>query len=144
MIYHFKIHKEHKGYWAECIEIDGCSTQGDSVEELLINAAEALNLLLDEPENSQAIFPLPNAKQKNNSNIFEVEVDPSVAFAFLMRRTRLLMGLTQNEMKEVLQFKTLFSYQKLERSKYANPTLKSLKRIKDSLPEFPIHQILGR
>jgi len=51
MVYHFKIHKEQKGYWAECIEIDGCSTQGDSLDELLINAAEALNLLLDGPEN---------------------------------------------------------------------------------------------
>jgi len=80
--------------------------------------------------------------QKIADNILEVEVDPSIAFAFLMRRTRLLMGLTQNEMKEILQFKTLFSYQKLERSKFANPTLKSLKRIKDCLPEFPLNEIL--
>ena len=68
----------------------------------------------------------------------EVRVDPSIAFAFLMRRVRLQKGLTQQQMKKLLEFKTLFSYQKLEKSRYANPTLKSLDSIKSHLPEFPI------
>ena len=33
MEYHFKIHKEKNGYWAECIELSGCNTQGDTLEE---------------------------------------------------------------------------------------------------------------
>lgn len=138
MIYHFKIHKEKKGFWAECMEIPSCQTQGENLVELKENACEALNLLLDEPENSKIIFPLPKQRLKKESNVILIKVDPSIAFAFLMRRTRLSKGLGQNEMKELLHFKTLFSYQKLERSKFANPTLKSLEKIREFLPDFPL------
>ena len=141
MIYHFKVHKEKRGYWAECIELNSCFTQGESLNELKHNAYEALNLLLDEPENSKAVFPLPR-KIKVAQDVIEVRVDSSIAFAFLMRRARLLRGMTQHEMKELLNFKSLFSYQKLEKAKYANPTLKSLDRIKECLPEFPIQVLL--
>ncbi len=138
MFYHFKIHKEKKGYWAECLEIPGCSTQGDTLDELRKNASEALNLTLDEPVDSKIIYPLPLEVNKTKRSVMEVRVDPSIAFAFLMRRVRLQKGLTQQQMKTLLEFKTLFSYQKLEKSRYANPTLKSLDSIKSHLPEFPI------
>lgn len=138
MFYHFKIHKEKKGYWAECLEIPGSSTQGETLDELRKNASEALNLTLDEPVDSKIIYPLPAAPNKTKRSVMEVRVDPSIAFAFLMRRVRLQKGLTQQQMKKLLEFKTLFSYQKLEKSRYANPTLKSLDSIKSHLPEFPI------
>lgn len=138
MFYHFKIHKEKKGYWAECLEIPGCSTQGDTLDELRKNASEALNLTLDEPVDSKIIYPLPLEVNETKRSVMEVRVDPSIAFAFLMRRVRLQKGLTQQQMKTLLEFKTLFSYQKLEKSRYANPTLKSLDSIKSHLPEFPI------
>jgi antitoxin HicB len=141
MNYHFKIHKEKKGFWAECVEIPECLTQGDSLEELHHNMKEALNLLLDEPIHSKVIFPLPK-KSISGKNITEIEVEPNVAFAFLLRRERLMKGLTQVEMKEKLHFKNLFSYQKLEMSRYANPTLKSLKKIKDIIPDFPFKLLL--
>jgi len=51
--YHFKIHKEEKGYWAECIEIPGCFTQGDTKQELKENMREALNTAVSEPDNSE-------------------------------------------------------------------------------------------
>ncbi len=137
MNYHFKVHKEKNGFWAECIEIDSCRTQGDSIQELKENAQEALNLHLDEPHNSKIIFPLPK-RMKSQASVFEVRVDPNIAFAFLLRRTRLKMGLTQMEMKGVLEFKTLFTYQKLEKAKSANPTLKTLDLIKRRLSDFPI------
>ncbi len=141
MTYHFKIHKSKKGFWAECIEISGCHTQGETLEELELSMKEALNLLLDEPVHSKVIFPLPK-KNVSGKNIVPIEVEPNVAFAFLLRRERLLNGLTQVQMKEKLQFKNLFSYQKLEMSKYANPTLKSLKKIKDIIPDFPFKLLL--
>lgn len=144
MIYHFKLHKDKDGYWAECLELSGCHTQGETIEEVKLNALEALNLYLDEPESSKIIFPLPSTKHKVGKNIFEVKVDPSIGFAFLLRRTRLKKGLTQHQMKDLLKFKTLFSYQKLEKAKYANPTLKSLENIKENLPEFPIQLLFGR
>ena len=36
MKYHFKIHKEKGGFWAECLELVGCSTQADTKDELFI------------------------------------------------------------------------------------------------------------
>ena len=53
MKYHFKIHKEKNLYWAECIELKGCVTQGKTLVELKKNMAEALNLYIEEPENSK-------------------------------------------------------------------------------------------
>lgn len=49
MRYHFKVHKEGKGFWAECLELKGCITQGNSKKELLENMQESLNLYLEEP-----------------------------------------------------------------------------------------------
>lgn len=142
MVYHFKIHKEKTGYWAECIEIKGCLTQADDLSSLDNNIKEALHLTLDEPQSSRVIFPLPNKNIKIGRNIRGIEVEPNVAFALLLRQYRLQKGLTQVQMKERLQFKNLFSYQKLEMSKFANPTLKSLKKIKEALPDFPFKLLL--
>lgn len=52
-IYHFKIHQEGKGFWAECIELPGCVTQGDSRDELLENMQDVLNTYLEDPQDSQ-------------------------------------------------------------------------------------------
>ncbi len=142
MNYHFKVHKDKQGFWAECLEIQSCQTQGETLDEIYINAKEALNLLLDEPQVSKVVFPLPFKKLKAIKNVIEVIVEPSIAFAFLLRRSRLLMGFTQQEMKELLKFKTPFSYHKLEKSKYAKPTLKSLQHIKDCIPDFQFQLLL--
>ncbi|MFY7992558.1 MAG: type II toxin-antitoxin system HicB family antitoxin [Bacteriovoracaceae bacterium] len=142
MKYHFKIHREKSGYWAESIELEGCQTQADNLEDLRHNMKEALNVFLDEPDHSKIIFPLPKAGLKGR-NIVPVEVFPEVACAFLLRRTRLLSGYTQHEMKVLLEFKSVFSYQKLERARFSNPTLKSLLRIKRALPKFPLSLLLS-
>lgn len=55
MKYHFKVHREGKGYWAECIELVGCITEADSIEELRKNIQEALNLYIEEPEDSKEL-----------------------------------------------------------------------------------------
>jgi predicted RNase H-like HicB family nuclease len=60
MKYHFKIHKEGDGFWAKCLELSGCVTQADSMEELRKNMQKALNLYIDEPENSNRLAALPD------------------------------------------------------------------------------------
>jgi predicted RNase H-like HicB family nuclease len=59
------IYEEHNGYWIDFPEIEGCHTQGDTLEELLENAKEVLSLCLEE-ENIQ--------KRK----ISIVEVEPAI------------------------------------------------------------------
>mgnify|MGYP001569930185 CR=1 FL=1 len=142
MKYHFKIHKERKGYWAECLELKGCVTQGDSFEELKKNMEEALNLFLDEPSTSKATFPLP-LKRVKGRGIIKVPVSPKVALAFLLRNSRLGRKLTQQQTAKLLGMKGLYSYQRLECSKTANPEFETIIKIKKAFPELPLDELLA-
>jgi len=139
--YHFKIHKESDGYWAECVELEGCVTQGDSFDELQTNMEEALNLYLDEPDNLDVTYPSPD-KEVKGENIVEVSVHPKIGFALEMRMLRKQKGLTQSEIAKLLGMKNIYSYQRLERSKHANPSLTTLAKIKKVFPDFKVDEIL--
>ena len=41
------IEKDENGYYAYCPELDGCQTQGDSLEETIDNIKEAIELYLE-------------------------------------------------------------------------------------------------
>jgi antitoxin HicB len=142
MKYHFKYAKEGSIFWATCIELKGCFTQGKSLEQLKENMREALNLYLDEPANSQTIFPLPKSHVKGR-NVIAVSVDTKVAFAFNLRQLRNTRGFTQKETAKMLGFKNVFSYQRLEASKTANPELLTLAKIKELFPEFDLDAVVG-
>ena len=137
MHYHFKIHKEPNGYWAQGIELPGCQTQADTPDELTRNLQEALNLYLSEPEGSKLIFPLPK-KQTPMRTIIRVSVDPRVAFACLLRRARLTRQMTQKQAAEKAGIKGLYSYQRLESGHTANPELDTLVKLKKAFPELKI------
>lgn len=78
MLYHFKIHKEGKGFWAECLELPECITQGDSKEELRVNMKKALNQYFIESSQISRYVPPPAAFIKKGRSVVEIEVDPSV------------------------------------------------------------------
>lgn len=138
MRYHFKIHKEKKGYWAESLEKGlGVTSQGKTLEELSQNLQEALDLALDEPGDSKWMPPLPDASFKGRY-VLEVAVNPKIAMATLVRMTRLQSGLTQREVAQKMGIKTLSTYQKLESSRTANPEWTTLVRLKQVLPDFPL------
>jgi predicted RNase H-like HicB family nuclease len=139
MKYHFKAHVGAGECWAECLELEGCLTQGKDMVDLKENAAEALNLHLDEPEDSRVIFPMPNTSLEKKKNVFSVEVEPQVAFAVLLRQARLARGLTQTGAAKILGIESIYNYQRLERR--ANPTLSTLKKIKAAFPELPLENV---
>lgn len=143
MVYHFKIHKESPGYWAECVELDGCQTQGATMEELKKNAAEALNLFLSEPEESGVLFPLPQRKTKKDSRILLVPVEPGVALSLMLKHLRAKRKLTQQKTAELLGFASIYSYQKLESPKTSNPELKTLKKLKGVFPELRLDELFA-
>ena len=142
MRYHFKIRKEKKGYTAECVELKGCMTQGNSREALADHMREALQLYLDEPKDSKVAFPLPR-KAAVGKGLVEVEVDPKLAFAVCMRALRLAHHLTQKRAAELIGMKGLYSYQRLESSKTANPEFETIVRIKRAFPEFDLERLVG-
>jgi len=137
MKYHFKIHKEKKGYWAECLELDGCVTQGDTLKELSENMQEALILYIEEPKDSKDMAPLPNEKIKKTKTIAEVSLYPKIALSFLVRRNRLKYKMTQKQAAKAMGFDNIYSYQRLESSK-CNPTLDVISRLKKVFPEISI------
>ena len=123
------------------MELKGCITQADSLEELYKNMEEVLNLHLDEPESSTVFFPMP-AKNLKGENIIEIPVNPKIGFALAMRMLRRRRGLTQSQIAKLLGMKNLYSYQRLENSRNANPSLTTLARIKRVFPELKIDEIL--
>ncbi len=139
MTYHFRVHEED-GVWAECIELEGCVTQGRDRAELEKNMREALNLYLEEPESSTVVFPEPNS-ELSGVKVVAVEVDPSIAFSLQLRQLRLQHNLTQKEAAKRLGMCSLYSYQRLERR--SNPSLVTIKKVKTLFPEFSLDSVLG-
>ena len=142
MKYHFKIHKDVKGFWAECVEADGWVTQGSNREELAFNMHEALNAVLDEPSDSKWIPPMPDSSIKGR-NIVEVEVEPRIALATLLRASRLKRRLTQRQAADKMGMAHIYQYQKLESGKTANPELGTLVKIKKLFPELSVDSVLA-
>jgi len=135
--YHFKVRKEGKFFWAQCIELEGCMTQAFNMHELFENMQEALNLYVQEPEDSKELAALPNPSIRKSKNVLEVPLDPEIAISFMVRHCRLKHGLTQQQAAKQMGFDTIYSYQRLE-AKRCNPSLKILSKIKKLFPDFSI------
>jgi predicted RNase H-like HicB family nuclease len=137
--YHFRVHRS-RPHWAECIELEGCVTQGRTLAELQRNMKEALELYLQEPSSSQVSFPAP-ASIKSRNGVVVVEVDPRVAFALRVREARLRSRLTQKEAARRLGVRNVYSYQRLERR--ANPSLSTIGKLKKLFPGLSLDAILA-
>ncbi|HEY4830941.1 MAG TPA: type II toxin-antitoxin system HicB family antitoxin [Waddliaceae bacterium] len=142
MKYHFKVRKEGKFFWAQCIELEGCITQAYSMAELQENMQEALNLYIQEPEDSTDLAALPEDSIKKSKNIVEVVVDPLVAFSFMVRYCRIKHKMTQQEAAKRMGFDNLYSYQRLE-AKRCNPSLKIISKIKQVFPEISVDRAVS-
>lgn len=142
MNYHFKIRKDGKWFVAQCVELDGCITQGEGQQHLNEMMLEALSLFLDEPEDSTIIFPMPDPSIKGR-NIVAVPVDTSVALAMVVRQSRLERRMTQRQVADKLGMKHIYQYQKLERGRTANPELRTLAKLKSLYPKMSVDAILS-
>ncbi|MGB0678491.1 MAG: helix-turn-helix domain-containing protein [Polyangiales bacterium] len=142
MHYHFRFHTAPEGgYWAEGIELPGCVTQAETRAALEANLRASLMLYLSEPPDSELLFPEPR-KGVRGAEVMRVPVPASLAFAIRLRQARLTRGLSQRAMAERLDFAHVSAYQKLERPT-ANPTLKTLARIKETLPDLELDTVLS-
>jgi predicted RNase H-like HicB family nuclease len=140
MNYHFAVHSEAGGYWASCLELNGCATQADTAEELSLNCVEALNLYLEEPPESEAVFSLPYDHYDEEQGYLKIPVDPEIGFAVLLRHYRHSHHLTQKQVAAKLGMKNVYSYQRLE--KRSNPTLRIMKKVKTIFPEMMLDVLL--
>lgn len=139
MMYHFKIHKQEHGFWAEACELSGCVSQANTLPELKKACEEALNLYLEEPSDSKMVFPLPDSALDADTELLSVPVDPEIALAVLLRHYRSSSKLTQKQVSEMLGMKNVYSYQRLERK--SNPTLHVIKKIHTVFPDMKLEHI---
>jgi predicted RNase H-like HicB family nuclease len=141
MKYHFRIHKEKIGFFAQCIEFEGCITEADSMKELEANMAEALNLYVLESEDSNDLAVLPDQSITTSTHIVEVPLNPEIAFSFLLRHHRIKNKLTQQQAAQKMGFKNVYSYQRLE--KKCNATIELIAKVKKLFPKFSIDLALA-
>jgi antitoxin HicB len=140
MTYHFTVHAVKNGFWAECRELSGCVSEGNTKDELRTNLRESLNLYLEEPIDSTVVFALPNESLDADKKLMAIDVEPEIAFAVMLRHIRLNHRITQREAAAMLGMKNVYSYQRLE--KRSNPTLSLMKKIKSVFPEMRFESIL--
>ena len=138
MEYHFEIHREDEGgFWAECIELKGCLTDGETVEVLKLRLEDALNLYLSEPIGSNMVFPLPDRRLDENTEFFRIPVKPNVAFAMLIRQYRISHRLTLDQAQEKIGLKNRNSYVRLESA--GNPTMDTISLVLKAFPEINLN-----
>jgi predicted RNase H-like HicB family nuclease len=86
MNYTARIYKDGDAYSVEFPDLDGCFTQGNTLEEALANAKEAMELTLEDVFDG---CPLPECKTKANEEkgFYRIDVDPELAARFLKSTT---------------------------------------------------------
>ncbi len=143
MKYHFRIHKQAKGYWAEGIEIDWANTQAKTLVELEKNMKEVLELCLEEPDDRTCFIPpMPDPSIKGR-NIVIVTPDPRIALAALIRKERIEAKLSQRETASRMGIKHISQYQKLESGKTANAELDTLAKLKKVFPHLSMDEVFA-
>ncbi|MGL1890142.1 MAG: type II toxin-antitoxin system HicB family antitoxin [Spirochaetaceae bacterium] len=136
MIYHFELHKEEDGFWAECVELDSCMSEGKTIDELKSNLKEALDGVLQTSFGHNFEHPMPQDELNNDNKYLKIEPSSDIAFSVLLRHYRISHRKTQESMKGALGMKSRNSYVKLEQK--GNPTLKTLVKIVKTFPDFPL------
>ena len=140
MNYHFKIYEEENGYWGECLEIDSCHSQGNTLPELRKMLKEALDLTLNEPAGSNMVFPMPDPQYDSVKDVLIIPVDNNIAFALLVRQNRISKQMTQAEAQKAMGLPNRTSYTRLESK--GNPTFSTIEKLLKAFPDFPLEECL--
>ena len=72
-IYPAIIHNEDGSYWIEFPDLEGCNTMGDTLEDSMANAQEALGLYLASLEEVGQVLPHP-------SSISDIDTDEITSY----------------------------------------------------------------
>lgn len=81
-IYPAIIHEDTDGMWAEFPDLEGCTTYGDTLSELLDNATEAMELYVlgmledgEKPPTPTDIRNMPLAEKNTFANLIRADID---------------------------------------------------------------------
>lgn len=125
MEYFARIRKEEDGFIVSFPDHPNVNTDGDTVEEALLMASEALNGVLE--VDFERGFSLPVARDfSGRKDHYPIAVKPHVALAYDLKKLRKKQ--TQGELASKLNI-SYQAYQKLENPRKCNPTIKTLEKI---------------
>lgn len=122
LTYFAKVEREGKGYIVTFRDFDNIFTEGDTLEETLFNAQEALDGVLMEMTKSDDEITLPTPQRKGE---YPIPVSPDVAAPILLHILREAQSKTLTEVAKLLNV-PYQQYQRLEHN--CNMTLRSLKK----------------
>jgi antitoxin HicB len=121
-----KYSKEEDVYEVSFPDVRGCATFGETLEEALKYAKEALSGCLESIlENN---LKLREPSKISGKDIYYISPELNVSFAILLRREREARKLTQKQVADRLAI-SYQAYQKYENPRRANPTLKTIAKI---------------
>lgn len=126
MVYycHLESAPESGGYTVTFPGVPGAITEGDTKDEALFNAGEALNGVLESMVSRG--LSLPDAKASQDEGFYPVEVEPHIVTAWELRKLR--GNLPQSAIAKRLGL-TYQAYQRLENPVKGNPTIKTLEKV---------------
>jgi predicted RNase H-like HicB family nuclease/DNA-binding XRE family transcriptional regulator len=130
--YQIKVHKEDGSYWGEFPDLPGCFTIGDTKEELLDQARDALSLYLEEARDPQ--WKIPESRSRAGKSYEWVTPYEDVAIPLMIRQARLKKGIGQRQLAKLLGM-SVQQIQRLEMPGKSNPTVKTLSAISRALDE---------
>lgn len=108
-------------------DLPNINTYGETFEEALQNASEALNACLE--TDFERGFSLPEAKKYKGKKIVAITVQPHIEIAYTLRKLR--NGKSQISVAHDLGI-SYQAYQKLENPRKCNPTIKTLEKISNT------------
>jgi antitoxin HicB len=118
------------GYVVDFPDLPGCLTEGDSIDDALANAAEALSGWLFAAIKANQDVPVPRARRGRNYRLVEPDLDVTLPLLILWARKS--RGFTQSQMARALGV-TQQAYRKLEIPGRSNPRLTTLSRLFNAL-----------
>lgn len=124
LTYAAKVSREDGAYLVSFPEWPDVHTYGDTLEEALANASEALNGAIE--SDFERGFELPEPGAHRGRTFHSVAVLPHIEIAWRLRKLR--HGRPQSEIARRLNV-SYQAYQKLENPRKCNPTVKTLERI---------------
>lgn len=118
--------KEDKSFLVKFPDLEGCLTEGETLDDALKNAKEALSGYL--ASIFERGFTIPEASQLKGKNIYLIEPEPEVSTPIMLRKIR--EGLKINQIEAAKRLGISYqAYQRLENPNKCNPTIKTLEKV---------------
>jgi antitoxin HicB len=124
MKYYAEISKSEGYYVVSFPDFKNINTYGETMEEAIQNAEEALNGALESDFERGYSLPKPTKLKKKNTH--PIKLYPHIEIAYLLKRMR--KGKSQVEVARKLGI-SYQAYQKLENPRRCNPTIKTLEKL---------------